>query len=282
MLNTFIRGDNSDFCVDLLKKLQTSCMVLDPPWCLQAAALVCSLTSSRLTCVFSNSSLVSSSRTLASWRVTRDFSTMDCSWNSSWLWSTCIWAQAEQITVLCMDDRRTCARGHSEDETKVCFIRHDHLRAQNTHLLFYIWTFHASAERREWAEQRLTNAPCGHITSSPDIHQQQLSSCVMWIFAINLNLHYKHYKNLKAGAETWACPVRGEQKQGSSTYFRMVDILSHPEPGKLKTQTSGFISADVKHFKSGSEYLTLGDFQSIWYQSWCIQPLPSENDFILK
>lgn len=45
------------------------------------------LTSKRLICVLSNSNLVSSSRILASWRLTRDFSTMDCSWNSSWLCS---------------------------------------------------------------------------------------------------------------------------------------------------------------------------------------------------
>lgn len=45
------------------------------------------LTSKRLICVLSYSNLVSSSRILASWRLTRDFSTMDCSWNSSWLCS---------------------------------------------------------------------------------------------------------------------------------------------------------------------------------------------------
>lgn len=45
------------------------------------------LTSKRLICVLSYSSLVSSSRILASWRHTRDFSTIDCSWNSSWLCS---------------------------------------------------------------------------------------------------------------------------------------------------------------------------------------------------
>jgi len=52
-----------------------------PTW----AHAFCQLTSKRLTCVFSNSSLVSSSRILASCRLTRDLSTMDCSWNSSWL-----------------------------------------------------------------------------------------------------------------------------------------------------------------------------------------------------
>lgn len=48
------------------------------------------LTSRRLTWVFSNSSLVSSSRILASCLLTRDFSTIDCSRNSSWLWRACI------------------------------------------------------------------------------------------------------------------------------------------------------------------------------------------------
>ncbi len=41
------------------------------------------LTSRRLLWVLSYSSLVSSSRILASWRLTSDFSTIDCSWNSS-------------------------------------------------------------------------------------------------------------------------------------------------------------------------------------------------------
>lgn len=51
-------------------------------------------TSRRLTCVRSNSSLVSSSRILASCRLTSDLSTMDCSRNSSWLCSACSCGQA--------------------------------------------------------------------------------------------------------------------------------------------------------------------------------------------
>lgn len=49
------------------------------------------LTSKRLIWVLSYSNLVSTSRILASCRHTRDFSTMDCSWNWSWVWSEWSW-----------------------------------------------------------------------------------------------------------------------------------------------------------------------------------------------
>lgn len=57
-----------------------------------------SLTSRRLIWERSYSSLVSSSRILASCLLTRDFSTIDCSWNSSWFWTD--WSCVEKRHAL--------------------------------------------------------------------------------------------------------------------------------------------------------------------------------------
>lgn len=98
----------------------------------------------RLICVLSYSSLVSSSRILASWRHTRDFSTMDCSWKSSWLCSEWSWRRHTRTHV----NTNAPSLGTSADPLDLSVftlsLSHKMLRATcKTKLIFTVTTFFA-------------------------------------------------------------------------------------------------------------------------------------------